>query len=114
MSVGKHLSESISLAGSAKRPLEKTPSSFVIFKNDGHEINKIITALKPKSSCGHDGLSTKMGKQCAPVFSVFLAKVFNKCTDSAYFPTHAVLPKLLLFSKMEANKMLATIDLLAY
>ena len=70
VSIGKHLSESIPLAGSASRHFEKNPSRFLVFKTDGHEVNKIITALKPKSSCGHDGLSKKW-LNCVHLSSMF-------------------------------------------
>ena len=60
---------------------------------------KVIGALKTKTPSGHDGLSTKMIKLCSPVISVFLANIFNKCIDRAYFPDACKIAKIVAFLK---------------
>ena len=40
-----------------------------------------------------------MVKQCAPVIAIFLAKVFNKCNNSAYFPDSCRIAKTIAFIK---------------
>ena len=56
-------------------------------------------ALKNKTSSGHDGRSIKMIKLCSPVIYVFLANIFNKCNDSAYFSDACKIAKIVAFLK---------------
>ena len=86
VNISKHLSNSITPAGTTSQKFDRNISSFVIFKTDEHEVFKVIGALKTKTSSGHDSLSIEMIKLCSTVISVFLANIFNKCIDSAYFP----------------------------
>ena len=99
VNIGKHLSNSMPLVGSASQKLDRNISSFVIFKTDEHEVLKVIGALKTKTSSGHDGLSTKMIKLCSPVISVFLANIFNECIDRAFFPDACKIAKIVAFLK---------------
>ena len=99
VNVGKHLSNSMPFAGSASQKIDRNISSFVIFEKDEHEVFKVIGALKTKTSTGHDGLSTKLIKLCSPVISVFLANIFNKCIDRAYFPDACKIAKIVAFLK---------------
>ena len=45
VNIGKHLSNSLPLVGSASQNLDRNISSFVIFKTDEHEVFKVIGAL---------------------------------------------------------------------
>ena len=99
VNIGKHLSNSMPLVGSASQKIDRNLSRFVIFKTDEHEVFKVIGALKTKTSSGHDGLSTKMIKLCSPFISVFLANIFNKCVDRAYFPDAYKIAKIVAFLK---------------
>ena len=50
------------------------------------EIINVTNLLKPKLSCGHDGLSVKLIKSSINTIAVPLVKIFNKSFVSGIFP----------------------------
>ena len=72
--------------------------TFVLFNTDAKEVFNIISNLKNKSSCGHDGTSNKILKLAASSVSAFLAEVFIDCILTSQVPksvkTAEVIPLL--------------------
>ena len=64
------------------------------------DINKTIKTLKSRTSCGHDGLSTKLLKQISSSISPTLAIITNQSLFSGIFPEKLKIAKVLpLFKK---------------
>ena len=62
------------------------PSSIFISPTDPSEINKIISGLKSKKSCGHDNLSTSFLKQIALEIAAHISILVNKSLEHGIVP----------------------------
>ena len=59
------------------------------------EINKVISSLKPKSSCGHDKISSKLVKMLKESVSLPLSIIVNKSLESGIVPKDMKLAKVI-------------------
>ena len=63
-------------------------------------VNKIIDSLKPKTSCGHDGISTKLLKDMKAEVSKALTLIINQSIATGIFPENMKIAKVIpLFKK---------------
>ena len=68
---------------------------------DNEQTEKIISSLQSKSSCGHDGISTKFLKSIAPVLLQSLTLVINQSLISGIFPDSLKIAKVVPLHKKE-------------
>ena len=83
-----------------KRPFHdylhhKTCNSFFMMPTDPIEISRIITSLKPKTSSGHDNISSKLLKYLIPSISVPLSIVINKSFQTGIVPKNMKVAKII-------------------
>ena len=75
----------------AKDPLsfikkERNTHSMLLFPTDEFEIEKLITNLDNKKSCGYDLLSNKILKATKSTILPYIVSLFNKCMLNGVFP----------------------------
>ena len=101
--IGPKLSQSIEYDGNKNVDtyLEtKIMSTFNFETVTGDDIMKITKEIAPKTSCGHDNLSTKLLKQVAPYISLTLALILNQSLNTGIFPDKLKIAKIVpLFKK---------------
>ena len=61
---------------------------------DPVEISRIITSLKPKTSSGHDCISSKLLKYLTPSISVPISIVINKSFETGTVPRNMKIAKI--------------------
>lgn len=71
---------------------------------DSAEVDKIIDGIKPKSSFGTDGISSKLLKTLKPVLSVPLSLIINQCFSKNIFPDCLKIAKVIPIFKKGDNK----------
>ena len=64
-------------------------------------VTKIIKNLKPKTSCGYDGLSTKLLKEIAPQLIKTLTLIINQCMNTGIFPDSMKIAKVIPLHKKD-------------
>jgi hypothetical protein len=64
----------------------KVDHSFVLADTNVSEVIQVCKSLKPKSSCGHDQISSKLLQQIIDVIAVPLTFIFNKSFHDGRFP----------------------------
>lgn len=74
---------------------------------DCDEIEKIIDGLKPKSSSGIDGISSKSLKSLKTVISSPLAYIINQCIQQNIFPDSLKIAKVIPIYKKDDHKLFA-------
>ena len=69
-----------------------------------NDVLKAIQKLKPKSSTGHDGISTKLLKRAGPTLSTVLALIINQSLFSGIFPDQLKIAKIIpLYKKGDSH-----------
>ena len=77
-----------------------TRHTFMFSLTDEKTVNAIIRDMKPKTSCGYDGLSTKLLKFIEPEITKAVTFVINQSLMSGIFPTNLKVAKVIpLFKK---------------
>mgnify|MGYP000297251403 CR=1 FL=1 len=67
-------------------------------------VNKIIDSLKPKTSCGHDGISVKLVKDMKHEISNALTLIINQSITTGIFPENMKIAKVTpLFKKGDVH-----------
>ncbi len=72
----------------------KYTSHFTISMTDKETVIKIINDMKPKSSCGIDGLSMKLLKMTKEVFTELLLIIINQTLSTGIFPDKLKIAKV--------------------
>ena len=65
---------------------DKHGRSLFLSPTDPQEINTILVSLKPKQSCGHDGISTSFLKSTKDNICEPLSILINKSMETGYVP----------------------------
>ena len=63
------------------------PKSFYFEPCTQYEIATVINSLKPKTSCGHDNISTKLVKQTSDAITIPISHIANLSMQQGIFPT---------------------------
>ena len=74
---------------------EQLRNSFFMSPTDPEEIHRIIMKMKPKNSCGHDGISSKLLKNVSQVIAVPLSIIINKSIETGVVPRSMKLAKVI-------------------
>ena len=69
--------------------------TFYLSPTDPEEVKKLITSLKSKHSCGHDGISSWLLKKIAIPISLPLSIAINKSIESGHVPNFLKLAKVI-------------------
>ena len=64
----------------------KHGAAFVFKPNTTDEVEKIISQIKSKNSCGHDQISTKLLKHLTPVLLHSITLILNQSLSTGIFP----------------------------
>ena len=105
--IGPSLANSIDIADKAtfdtylKKP---SFSSFQFQYTDAPSVQKIINNLKPKSSAGHDDISSKLLRQIGDIVAHPLSIIVNHSLCTGIFPHRLKLAKVMLLYKKDDNK----------
>ncbi len=98
------------LAKQIKKPIDKDFKSYLIrkfdsrltFKNvDSETVNNIINELAPKSSCGFDGVSTRLLKSIKGVILKPITLIINQMLNTGIFPDKLKIAKVVPIYKKE-------------
>ena len=104
--IGPSLGNSIDIADKAtfdtylKKP---NSSSFQLQYTDAPSVQKIINNLKPKSSAGHDNISSKLLRQIGDIVAYPLSITVNQSLCTGIFPRRLKLAKVFCTKKMTIN-----------
>jgi hypothetical protein len=84
----------------------KSKTSLFMYPTDPEEINKITSSLKPKTSLGHDRISSKLIKLLSNSIKIPLSKIINKSLESGMVPHSWKIAKVIPIHKSkEKTKM---------
>ena len=81
-----------------------TPSSFQFNYTTPIDVEKIISNLKPKSSCGYDNISSKLLKYTGDIVSVPLSIIVNQSLCTGIFPDKLKIAKVIPLYKKQDEK----------
>ena len=81
-----------------------TPSSFQFDYTTPIDVEKIISNLKPKSSCGYDNISSKLLKYIGDIVSVPLSIIVNQSLCTGIFPDKLKIAKVIPLYKKQYEK----------
>ena len=70
-------------------------NSFFMMPTDPIEVSRIITSLKPKTSSGHDGISSKLLKCLTPSITVPISIIINKSFQTGIVPGNMKIAKII-------------------
>jgi len=87
-------------------PNVSRPNSLFLTPTTPYEIDKIIDLLKPKTSCGHDGLSPKLIKKCSTNIVNPLTHIVNLSLSSGIVPQQMKIAKVIAIFKKENPSLL--------
>lgn len=65
---------------------DAVPTTMFMLPTTTEEVFSVMKSLKRKKSVGYDGISTSLITHCAPVLSVLVSDLFNKCVLEGYYP----------------------------
>ena len=105
--IGPSLANSIDIANMAtfhtylKKP---NSSSFQFQYTDAPSVQKIINNLKPKSSAGHDNISSKLLRHMGEIVAYPLSIIINQSLCTGIFPNWLKLAKVIPLYKKDDNK----------
>ena len=105
--IGPSLANSIDIANKAtfdtylKKP---NSSSFQFQYTDAPSVQKIINNLKPKSSAGHDNISSKLLRHMREIVAYPLSIIINQSLCTGLFPNRLKLAKVIPLYKKDDNK----------
>ena len=104
VNIGPNLASKISTTN--KKPytsyLKRTvESTFCFSPIDTEQTLKVTNSLLPKSSCGHDDISTKFIKSIAPVLLQSITLIINQSLISGIFPDKLKIAKVIPLHKKE-------------
>ena len=80
-------------------PHVNLPNSFVMFPTNEDEIKTLINKLKPKTSSGHDSISSKLIKQTSNGIITPLVHIFNRSLLTGIVPNSMKLAKVIPIHK---------------
>ena len=106
--IGPSLANSIDIADKVtfdtylKKP---NSSSFQFQYTDAPSVQKIINKLKPKSSAGHDNISSKLLRQIGDIVAYPLSIIVNQSLCTGIFPHRLKLAKVMPLYKKDDNKL---------
>ena len=106
--IGPCLANSIAISNKAtfdtylKKP---NSSSFQFEYTDVPSVQKIIKNLKPKSSAGHDNISSKVLRQVGDIVAYPLTIIINQSLCTGIFPNRLKLAKVIPLYKKYDNKL---------
>ena len=83
--------------------LNKTYQSFFMMPTDPSEISNILQSMKPKTSCGHDKINTKLLKALNPAVCAPISIIINKSLQSGQVPTNMKLAKVVPIHKAKSK-----------
>ena len=83
--------------------VNNNPNSFYFEPCTPSEIETIINSLKPKTSCGHDNISTKLIKQTCAAVSTPISHIANISMQQGIFPTSMKLAKVIPVYKKDSK-----------
>jgi hypothetical protein len=81
--------------------MPKVDHTFVLVDTNVSEVIQICKSLKPKSSCGHDQIFSKLLQQIVDIIAVPLTFIFNKSFHDGRFPKTFKLAKVVPLFKGE-------------
>lgn len=87
--IGRQFAEQIPPANKNYKEYMKNPrndKSLFMRPTDIHEVSRIVSSLKPKTSCGFDGISTKLLKSLHTSLSYPLTLIINKSLETGVVP----------------------------
>ena len=84
-----------------------TYESFFLMPTDANEISKILTSMKPKTSAGHDNISTKLLKALKPAICDPISIIINMSLQSGKVPGNMKLAKVVPIYKAKEKTDLA-------
>ena len=106
--IGPSLANSIDISNKAtfdtylKKP---NSSSFQFEYTDVPNVQKIIKNFKPKSSAGHDNISSKLLRQVGDIVAYPLSIIINQSLCTGIFPNRLKLAKVIPLYKNNDNKL---------
>ena len=106
--IGPSLANSIDISNKATFDtyLKKPNSSCFQFEyTDVPSVQKIIKNLKPKSSAGHDNISSKLLRQVGDIVAYPLSIIINQSLCTGIFPNRLKLAKVIPLYKKDDNKL---------
>ena len=80
--------------------------SLFLHPTDKRDVIRIINELKPKNSCGHDGLSSKLVKDLKNEIALPLSIMINTSIESGHVPGTMKLAKVIPIYKSKDKQML--------
>ena len=80
--------------------------SLFLHPTDKRDVIRIINELKPKNSCGHDGLSSKLVKDLKNEIALHLSIMINTSIESGHVPGTMKLAKVIPIYKSKDKQML--------
>ena len=80
--------------------------SLFLHPTDKRDIIRIINELKPKNSCGHDGISSKLVKDLKNEIALPLSIMINASIESGHVPDTMKLAKVIPIYKSKDKQML--------
>lgn len=102
--IGPELANKIKSKTNFKSFMKRRHTCELKFKNIGKsDVIKIIDKLKPKSSCGYDGISSKLLKQIKNEIAEPLALIINQSLNTGIFPDQLKLAKVIPLYKKDAE-----------
>ena len=105
--IGNNLSKSIAYNGSKNVTTflkQSVLSSFHFSLVEHTDVMKTIMELAPKSSCGRDGISTKMLRQIADVIIIPVTIIINQSLSTGIFPDRLKIARVIpLFKKDDVH-----------
>jgi len=103
--IGPELAQNIDSSGkpsfeSYLNDLTNQQIKFHVVTND--IVNKAIQSLKPKTSCGYDGMTTQLLKFLAPALIDAITHIINQCLTTGIFPDKLKIAKVIPVHKKES------------
>jgi exonuclease III len=77
------------------------PNSLFFTPTTPNEIFNILNSMKAKTSCGHDGLSPKLVKQCSANILTPLTHIVNLSMSTGHFPQEMKIAKVVAIYKKD-------------
>lgn len=87
-----------------KHLINKNNLSMFLYPTDPEEINKTLSALKPKTSTGHDNINSKLIKTLSASIATPLSVIINKSLESGIVPNTWKLAKIIPIYKSKEKK----------
>ena len=81
--------------------VNNNPNSFYFEPSTPFEVSTVINSLKPKTSCGHDNISTKLIKLTSSAISIPISHIANISMQQGIFPTSMKIAKVIPIYKKD-------------